>query len=95
MAIIQLDKVAKLVAPATKVTRAIPLPMVADRCGPTVICPPDPVAVKIFNRLGTAIEAASANQFIAFSAATATMAPLLHLRRRDGGLADAPRRPGG
>ena len=75
MAIIPLNKVAELIAPATKVMRAIPLPMVADRCGPTVIYPPDPVAVEIFNRLGTAIEAASTNHFIAYSTATATMAP--------------------
>jgi pyrroline-5-carboxylate reductase len=75
MAITPLNKVAELVAPATKVTRAIPIPIVADRCGPTAIYPADPVAAVIFNRLGTAIEATSADQFIAFSTATATMAP--------------------
>ena len=75
MAITPLNKVAELVAPATKVTRAIPIPIVADRCGPTAIYPADPVAAAIFNRLGTAIEATSADQFIAFSTATATMAP--------------------
>ena len=75
MAIIPLEKLAALVAPASKIVRAIPLPMVAERCGPTPIYPPDPVAVAIFNRLGTVIEAKSADQFSAFSAATATMAP--------------------
>jgi len=75
MAIIPLEKLAALVAPATKIARAIPLPMVADRCGPTPIYPPDPVAAAIFNRLGTVIEAKSIDQFSAFSAATATMAP--------------------
>lgn len=75
MAITPLNKVAELVAPATRVTRAIPIPIVADRRGPTAIYPPDPVAAEIFNRLGTAVEATSADQFIAFSAATATMAP--------------------
>lgn len=75
MAIIPLDKVAALVAPARKIVRAIPLPFVADRCGPTPIYPPDPVATALFNRLGTVIEANSADQFSAFSAATATMAP--------------------
>jgi pyrroline-5-carboxylate reductase len=64
-----------MVAPAAKVTRAVPLPLVADRRGPTVIYPPDPVAAALFDRLGTAIAAASADQFSAFSAATATMAP--------------------
>lgn len=75
MAITPLEKVSALVAPATKVARAIPIPIVADRCGPTAIYPPDPVAAAIFNRLGTAIEAKSADQFSAFSAVTATMAP--------------------
>lgn len=75
MAIIPLEQVRALVAPASKVTRAIPLPLVADRRGPTVIYPPDPGAAAIFDRLGTTIEATSADQFSAFSAATATMAP--------------------
>lgn len=75
MAIISLEKVAALAAPAREIARAIPLPMVADRCGPTPIYPSDPVAAEIFNRLGTVIEAKSAAQFSAFSAATATMAP--------------------
>lgn len=75
MAIIPLEKIAVLVAPARKIARAIPLPMVAERCGPTPIYPPDPVAAALFNRLGTVIEAKSAEQFSAFSAATATMAP--------------------
>jgi pyrroline-5-carboxylate reductase len=75
MAITPLEKVGALVAPAAKVTRAIPIPIVADRRGPTAIYPPDPVAAALFNRLGTVIEASSAEQFNAFSAATATMAP--------------------
>ena len=75
MAITPLEKVSALVAPASKVVRAIPMPMVADQCGPTVIYPPDPLAAGIFNRLGTAIAVESADQFSAFSTATATMAP--------------------
>lgn len=75
MAIIPLEQVRAMVAPARTVTRAVPLPLVADCCGPTPIFPPDPAAAEIFNRIGTAIEATSAEQFSAFSAATATMAP--------------------
>lgn len=75
MGIVPLEKVAALVAPARKVVRSIPLPLVADRCGPTPIYPPDTVAAALFGRLGTVIEATSADQFSAFSAATATMAP--------------------
>jgi pyrroline-5-carboxylate reductase len=75
MGIVPLEKVAAMVAPARKVVRTIPLPLVADRCGPTPIYPPDPVAATIFDRLGTVIEVEKADQFSAFSAATATMAP--------------------
>src|SRR5919109_1355759 len=75
MGIVPLKKVAALVSPAAQVTRTIPLPLVADRRGPTVIYPPDPVAAQIFDRLGTTIEAASLDQLDAFSATTATMAP--------------------
>lgn len=75
MAITPLEAVRAMVAPARSVTRAVPLPLVADRCGPTPIFPPESVAAEIFNRLGTAIEATSADQFMAFSASTATMAP--------------------
>ena len=75
MAITPLEQVRAMVAPARTATRAVPLPLVADRCGPTPIFPPDQVAASIFNRIGTAIEATSADQFIAFSTATATMAP--------------------
>ena len=75
LAILPLGKIAELVAPAARVTRAIPLPMVADRYGPTGIYPPDPVAAELFNRLGTAIEATSADQSDAFCTATAAMAP--------------------
>jgi pyrroline-5-carboxylate reductase len=74
MAIIPLEQVRAMVAPARTVTRTVPLPLVADRCGPTPIFPPDPVAAGIFNRIGTAIEATSADQFSAYCAATATMA---------------------
>jgi pyrroline-5-carboxylate reductase len=74
VAITPLDKVATLVSPASKVVRAIPLPMVANLCGPTVIYPPDPLAAGIFNRLGTAVAVESADQFSAFSTATATIA---------------------
>lgn len=75
MAITPLEQVRAMVVPARTVTRAVPLPLVADRCGPTPIYPPDQVTAGIFNRIGTAIEATSADQFSAFCASTATMAP--------------------
>ncbi len=74
MAITPLERVSTLVAPASKVVRALPLPIVADLRGPTVIYPADPMAAEVFNRLGTAIAVESADQFSAFSTATATIA---------------------
>jgi PadR family transcriptional regulator, regulatory protein PadR len=85
MAITPLERVAALVAPASRVVGAIPMPMVANRCGPTAIYPPDPMAAEIFNRLGIAVAVESADQFSAYSTATATIAsyfaPGHHLRR--------------
>jgi len=75
MAITPLDQVRTMVSPTRTVTRAIPLPLVADLCGPTPIFPPDQIAAGIFNRIGTAIEVTNAEQFSAFSTATATMSP--------------------
>jgi pyrroline-5-carboxylate reductase len=69
-----LARISVLVAPATKVTRAVPLPSVADRQGPTAIYPPDRLVAELFDRLGTAIEVETANEFEALSTATATIA---------------------
>ncbi|HWY56147.1 MAG TPA: pyrroline-5-carboxylate reductase [Terriglobales bacterium] len=71
---ISLASISELVAPATKVARAVPLPSVADRLGPTAIYPPDPLVADLFGRLGTAIEVETANEFDGLSAATATIA---------------------
>src|ERR1700722_10629451 len=70
-----LASISALVAPATKVTRAVPLPSVAHRNGPTAIYPPDRLGADVFGTLGTAIEVETANEFDALSAATATIAP--------------------
>lgn len=66
--------VAEMVAPAVKVTRAVPLPSAAKRQCPTGIHPKDPIAVELFARLGTAFEVDSEEEFDAICAATATMA---------------------
>lgn len=63
-----------LVSPATKVTRAVPLPSVAKRQGPTAIYPPNRLVADLFDRLGTTIEVETENEFDAFCAATATIA---------------------
>jgi pyrroline-5-carboxylate reductase len=72
-----LARVSELVAPATKVTRAVPLPSVADRQGPTVIYPRDRLVAELFGRLGTAIEVETENEFNALSVASATIASYL------------------
>jgi len=75
MALISIERVQAMVAPATRVVRAIPLPMVAARAGMTVIYPDDSTARAIFNHVGSTIALESPEHFNAFSTATATMAP--------------------
>lgn len=73
IATLSYDAVKDLVAPATQVVRAVPLPAVAQRMGVTAICPPDTTARELFSLLGEAIEVETAAAFNAFSAITATM----------------------
>ena len=71
---LSLASISVLVAPAAKVTKAIPLPSVAQRQGPTAIYPPDRLVADLFGRLGAAIEVETENEFDALSTATATIA---------------------
>jgi pyrroline-5-carboxylate reductase len=71
---LSLKAVSGLVAPAARITRAVPLPSTAKRIGPTTIYPPDPVVRDIFAALGTAIEVETEAEFDAICAATATVA---------------------
>jgi pyrroline-5-carboxylate reductase len=75
IALIPIERLQVLVAPATRVVRAIPLPMVATRAGVTAFYPDDSTARAIFNQLGSTIALESPEHFNAFSTATATMAP--------------------
>lgn len=61
-------------APAADVTRAVPMPMVARRQGPTAIYPATAVAKRIFDALGSTIELTDEKRFDAFTAETALMA---------------------
>ncbi|MEX3955457.1 pyrroline-5-carboxylate reductase [Trinickia sp. EG282A] len=67
-------KLSRLVRPAIKLVRAIPLPAVADGKGCTAIYPPDGVAKSVFSALGEAVEVESEHQFDALHAVTSTMA---------------------
>jgi pyrroline-5-carboxylate reductase len=67
-------KLSGLVAPASRVVRAVPLPSTAKRRCPTAIYPPDPVAEELFGALGAAFAVDTESEFDAFCTATATMA---------------------
>jgi len=69
-----LRRVASLVAPASKIACAVPQPTVAMRAGPTVVFPPDPLAVSLFGTLGLVVEANSESEFRSLFATTAAMA---------------------
>lgn len=74
MAGIPLDALRDLVAPATDIARAIPLPTVATRGSVTPVCPPTGAATALFDGLGAAVEIPDETAFEAASAATATIA---------------------
>ena len=74
MAGVPVNTLQRLVAPATDVARAIPLPSVARRDGITPVHPPNAAATALFDRLGETVELADVRAFDAFSASTATIA---------------------
>ncbi len=73
IATVSLDWLHSVVAPASQVARAVPLPPVARRQGPTAVFPPDPLVCGLFDRLGTAIALDNESEFDVFTAATAIM----------------------
>jgi pyrroline-5-carboxylate reductase len=74
IATLPLEYIRSVTSPATLVTRAVPLPSVALRQGPTAIYPPGQPIKALFDALGTAIELDDESKFDAFAAATAIMA---------------------
>ena len=68
------QRLSGLVAPATRIARAVPLPSAARRLSPTAIYPRDAEAVELFAFLGTAFAVDSEHDFDALCVATATMA---------------------
>jgi pyrroline-5-carboxylate reductase len=71
---LSIRRVSALVSPAAQVTRAVPLPSVASRRGPTAIYPPDRMVATLFATLGTAFEVEREEEFDALCTATATIA---------------------
>ena len=74
IATVSAEEIAALVAPATHVGKALPMPMIARLQGATLVCPPDPIAATFFGRLGQVIEVEAANEFDALTVVTATYA---------------------
>jgi len=74
IATISRDEIAELVAPATHVSKALPMPMIARLQGATIICPPDAIVAAFFGRLGQVIEVEDPSEFDALSIVTATYA---------------------
>jgi pyrroline-5-carboxylate reductase len=71
---LSLQSVSEVVAPAVRVTRAVPLPSAAKRRSPTGIYPPGPEASELFAALGTVFAVESEAEFDAICAVTATIA---------------------
>jgi pyrroline-5-carboxylate reductase len=74
IATVSRDGIAALVAPADHVTKALPMPMIAERLGSTIIYPPDAAMAAFFGALGKVIEADDPAAFDALSVVTATFA---------------------
>jgi pyrroline-5-carboxylate reductase len=71
---LSLRSLSRLVAPASRIMRAVPLPSTARRLSPTAICPADPAALDLFAELGTVFPVATETEFDAICATTATIA---------------------
>ena len=63
-----------LVAPASRITRAVPLPTAARRRSPTAIYPDSAIAAALFASLGAAFAVDTESDFDAVCTVTATMA---------------------
>ena len=74
IATVSREEIAALAAPAERVTKALPMPMIARGQGATIICPPDRSMAALFGSLGKAIEVESSEEFDALSVVTATYA---------------------
>ena len=67
-------RLSALVAPAIRISRAVPLPSAARRRSPTAIYPRDGATAELFAQVGSAFAVDTEHDFDAFCVATATMA---------------------
>lgn len=71
---IKLETWGPVIAPATEVHRAVPLPPIERGLGPTAICPPNADVEALFDRAGTAVAVEDERQFQALAVISALMA---------------------
>ena len=71
---LSLQSLSRLVPPATRIARAVPLPSTSRRLSPTAICPADPAALDLFAELGSVFPVETEKDFDAICATTATIA---------------------
>lgn len=89
IAIHPLARLAPLVAPATRITRVLPLPPVARHLGPIAISPPDPDLEAWFATVGTVVPVADDHHFETIWSTSALIATFYALvsRAADWGVA--------
>jgi pyrroline-5-carboxylate reductase len=74
IAMLPAQTIAEWVGQPVEVTRAIPLPSVADRCGVTVVFPECSRLTHLFGALGTVVSVTSIEEFNSYAAASSLMA---------------------
>jgi pyrroline-5-carboxylate reductase len=78
IATLSLETISALTAPARRVTRAVPLPSVAYRRGPTPIYPPNRQVAALFVALGGAVEVQTEREFDALARRLPASRPISH-----------------
>lgn len=82
MALSTLAQIREMVAPASTIYRAVPLPPVALGVCPIVQCPPDATLHALLDSIGTVVEVEDEMQLSKLNAVTALMAPFYGLLDR-------------
>ena len=75
IAMVSMDRLRDLVAPAARICRMVPLPAVADHLRPIALCPPDESIAALFDGIGTLVQVEDEARLHALWATTSTMAP--------------------
>jgi len=73
VATLGIKELAEMVAPASSLVRAVPLPFVEHRLGPTLVYPPHAEIAALFDRLGKAIVLSEESQIDVMTVASSTM----------------------